>query len=148
MSCFRRGKHPLCTSLFGDIFFGSDASIWQLDIIDGSFTMRFANGDELTRALALPESQDEVLIGWLTSEAAAHGLVLGHHGRMTSPSHWCSAVPSRLWNLSVMDFVGAVNIAGQIHDQVREVRPPRRSARSSSNTTGGRLRDYSLDRAA
>jgi hypothetical protein len=116
------GKRPVCSSLFGDVFFDSSDGIWQLDIIDGSLVRRFSDRGELSSAIE-GEGQNEILLRWLVDDAEAHGVALAPDEvyDFTTPPVLGGAL--EVGNLSPMDFVVAVNIAGQIHRQVKDLPP-------------------------
>lgn len=117
------GKKPLFASLFGDVFFQSTSGVWQLDILDGVLVQRYADEEAMSSALASNAGQDEVLIAWLAREAQAQDLVLGPDEVYDLIQPPVLGGSLEVGNLKPMDFVVAVNIAGQLHEQVRGLPP-------------------------
>jgi Domain of unknown function (DUF1851) len=117
------GKLPVLASLFGDVFLQDRQGYWFLDTIEGRLTMIAATQDELQTILGTEEGQDHYLLGGLAMAAERHGL------RPQPGEVYGFRVPpvlggkTELDNVIVMDFVVSVNIAGQIHDQVRDLPP-------------------------
>lgn len=117
------GKTPVFASLFGDVFFRSDDGWWYLDTLEGTLSQRWPTQEELDSELAMEEGQDRYLLGGLARSARDRGIVL-------EPQQvYDFRVPPVLGgaldveNIAAVDFVVAVNIAGQLHDQVRELPP-------------------------
>lgn len=113
------GKQPVFASLFGDIFLGSEDGVWLLDVVAGSLTRGWASVEECEAALDDPEQRAQLLRTELITELTAGGLV-------PAPDQiYDFAHPPVLGgeltaaNVQVMDFVTAVGMTGQIHDQVR-----------------------------
>lgn len=117
------GRKPLFTSLFGDVFLAGPDGCWYLDTIEGALTRPWASAAELERDLSTEEGENRYLLAGLAEAAEARGLVLG-------PDQVYSFMPPPVLgggvtveSVSVEDFAVAVNIAGQIHDQVRNLPP-------------------------
>lgn len=119
------GKTPRFTSLFGDIFCESvDGAWWLLDTIGGCLTRPWASRADLAADLAGEEGQDRYLYATLAT-AAAHrrGLRLG------ADEVYVFLPPPVLGSgfdvdrIQVFEFVVAVHLAGQLHDQLRD-KPP------------------------
>jgi hypothetical protein len=118
-----RGKQPVRGSLFGDLFFSSSDGWWFLDVIEGSLTRRWPDRTALERELAIEDGQDRYLLAGLALAAADRGLTLG-------PTEvYGFAVPPVLGgemtveNVEKTDFDVALTIAGQLHQQVRDLPP-------------------------
>ncbi len=116
------GLGPRFTSLFGDVFLESrDGTWWHLDTFEGTLQQPWQNVDELRAALATEEGQDEWLIG---------GLALGAYHRrglrLDDNQVYAWAPPPivtgsfEVDEIQVFDFVVVVNLAGQLHDQLRD----------------------------
>jgi hypothetical protein len=117
------GKTPRFTSLFGDVFFESDDGWWFLDTMDGTLQRRWFTGVELQAALNTPEGQDQFLLVGLAQGAESLGVTLAENevydltpppflGGEFDPAH-----------VAARDFVVAVNLAGQLLNQVRNLPP-------------------------
>ncbi|WP_369636643.1 hypothetical protein [Nocardia sp. JMUB6875] len=113
------GLAPVFTSPFGDVFFIAKDGVWYLDVFWGKITREWESLDECNAELQTAAGQDDYLRAMLAVTAAKQGLHpndseiydLGH------PVVLGGAEDAA--NVRVMDFVTAVGMAGQIHDQVR-----------------------------
>ena len=112
-------KQPMRANATGDLFLqGGDGAFWFLDTIDGLCERRWDDGTALQNELNTRDGQQEYLWVDLVEEATASGLVPG------ADEVYDFAVPPRLGgalelaNVVVRDFVVAVNLAGQLHEQV------------------------------
>jgi hypothetical protein len=117
------GKEPVFTSLFGDVFFRSADGFWFLDTIAGTLSLEWTAEAELRQTLDSGEGQDRYLLGGLAIGAASRGLELG-------PDKVYDFIPPPvlsgsfdLDHLVILDFVVAVNIAGQLHQQLKDLPP-------------------------
>jgi hypothetical protein len=117
------GKEPLFASLFGDIFFSAEDGFWWLDTLEGSLTRPWRSADELTADLDTAEGQDKYLLGALAHAAADSGLVLTEQQIYVFDESPILGGPIAVEKLSVVNFVVGVNIAGQLHDQLRGLPP-------------------------
>jgi hypothetical protein len=116
-------KTPVLASLFGDVFFQDPSGYWFLDSIEGTLTLNWDSRDAVQTCLDSPEGQDRYLLGGLAVAAERRGLVLG-------PKEVYDVTPPPILGgkleadrLIKLDFVVALNIAGQIHNQVRDLAP-------------------------
>ena len=133
------GKTPLFTSAFGDIFFRAADGFWWLDTLEGTLTRPWRTAEHLQSELNTAEGQDQFLMTGLVHAAAQEGLVPGDdqiYDLIVSP---VLGGPIDVANVSVIDFVVGVNIAGQLHDQVRGL-PPGTPASGITIDDTGRLR--------
>ena len=116
-------KAPLFASPFGDLFFQADDGFWFLDAVGGDLSRRWATEQELSASLNSAQGQDEYLMLGLAAQAEELGL------RPSSSEVFGFRVPPVLGgavdvgNVEVGDFVVTINLAGQIHAQVRELPP-------------------------
>jgi hypothetical protein len=115
------GLGPRFTSLFGDVFLESrDGSWWHLDTFEGQLTQPWQNLGELKAALDTEEGQDRWLMG---------GLALGAYHRrglrLEENQIYAYAPPPIVTGsfavdeIQIFDFVVVVNLAGQLHEQLR-----------------------------
>jgi hypothetical protein len=114
---------PRLASPFGDVFFESPTGWWFLDTIEGTLLQAWGSGQELQAILNTPEGQDQYLLLGLAQEAESQGLT-PHDGQVysfTVPP--VLGGPMAVENVSVVDFVVAVDTAGQIHEQIRNLPP-------------------------
>ena len=118
-----RGKSPVFASLFGDVFLSSEDGYWFLDVVTGSLSRPWATGEAMETDLALPAAQEQYLLASVAAEATERGMSLGPaevYDFVHSPSLGGAVGVD---NLRPTDFVVAVNIAGQIHAQIRDLPP-------------------------
>lgn len=118
-----QGKRPFMVSLFGDVFLDSDEGIWFLDTIEGTLERRWWTRDELTATLAEPAGQDQYLLGGLALAAKRRGLILGADEVYSFTPPPVLGGSFDVENIRVIDVVVALDVAGQIHDEVRVLRP-------------------------
>jgi len=133
------GKTPIFTSPFGDVFFRASDGFWWLDTLEGTLTRPWQTADELNAALSSAEGQDLYLLGALAMAAERAGVVAGAdqvYDFTISPLFGGSF---DVGNIGVIDFVVGVNIAGQIHDQLRGL-PPGTAISGVAIGDDGRLR--------
>jgi hypothetical protein len=115
------GKEPRLSSLFGHTFLQDADGWWYLDVIGGSLNLLWPDAATLRAALDSSDGQDEFLLGGLAFGADQRGLVLAENQVFDFTPSPVLGGPFEVANLSVIDFVVAVNIAGQIHEQVRNL---------------------------
>ena len=115
------GKTPILTTLFGDVFLQDARGYWFLDSIQGSLTLQWESRDAIQATLDSPEGQDQYLLAGLAWAAEKRGLILESNEvydfRM-APVFGGAIVAD---NVTKMDFVVSLNIAGQIHRQVKDL---------------------------
>ncbi|GAA1384897.1 T6SS immunity protein Tdi1 domain-containing protein [Catellatospora chokoriensis] len=117
------GRKPLFTSLFGDVFLAGKDGCWYLDTIEGALTRVWASADELALDLSTEQGQDRYLLGGLAAQAADRGLELGSDQVYTFMPPPVIGGGVTIESVVVESFAVAVNIAGQIHEQVRDLPP-------------------------
>jgi hypothetical protein len=116
-------KRPLFSSPFGDVFFEGKDGFWFLDLLSGEITRRWESESDFSTSLNSREGQDEYLMIGLASEAESSGL------RPGEAEVYSFRVPPALGgsvdleNVELSDFVVATNIAGQIHQQIKDLPP-------------------------
>ena len=95
----------------------------MLDLLEGKLKAIAPDRAALARDLSTEEGQDNLLLAGLAFGAHRRGLVLepSEIYRFSRPPALGGAI--EVENVEVTDFVVAVNIAGQIHEQVRGMRP-------------------------
>jgi len=116
-------KRPLFTSPFGDVFLQTESGFWFLDVIAGELSRLWSSEGDLIAALNSREGQAEYLMVGLADQAENAGLQPGEaeiYGFCIPP---VLGGPTELSNVELGDFVVTLNIAGQIHNQVRTLPP-------------------------
>ena len=117
------GKTALFVSLFGDVFFESGDGCWYLDTFNGEFTRMWESRETMEASLATPEGQDQYLRAGLAMSAERSGITLDLSEVYDLAPPPILGGPLEVENITKMDFVVALDIAGQIHDQVRGLPP-------------------------
>jgi hypothetical protein len=118
-----KGKTPVLSSLFGDVFLQDANGYWFLDTLEGSLNLVAATRDELQAKLDSQEGQDNFLLGGLAMAADRKGL------HLKADEVYVFQIPpvlggaTKLSNVTVISFVVSMSIAGQLHDQVRKLPP-------------------------
>jgi hypothetical protein len=109
--------------LFGDVFLRSEDGWWYLDTIEGSLTRLWESRESMTGELDSDGGRDRYLLTGLAAAASPRGdLTLGPDDVYDLVHPPVLGGDLALDNISVCDFVVAVNVAGQVHDQARQ--PP------------------------
>lgn len=114
---------PVLASLFGDLFLQNQHGYWFLDSIEGRLTLIASTRDELQAMLDTTEGQDRYLLGGLAMAAERRGLQLDSNEVYDFTIPPVLGGQTTVDNIVKMDFVVALNIAGQLHDQVRNLPP-------------------------
>jgi hypothetical protein len=117
------GKTPMLTSLFGDVFLAAKDGCWQLDILEGTLTRRWDTYQQMLAELATEAGEERYLLASLAFVAAARGILPGEDEIYDFMPPPILGGQLSVENLSAQDFAMTVNIAGQIHRQVRDVPP-------------------------
>lgn len=118
-----RGKKPLFTSPFGDVFLTDRKGIWFLDTIGGTLKLIAKNEADLAALLASDEGEAEYLMVSVALLAEDAGLIPNDNQVYDFNVPPALGGPMDLSNLGVLDFVVKLNVAGQIRRQVRKLKP-------------------------
>jgi hypothetical protein len=116
-------KVPLFTSPFGDVIFRTEDGFWWLDTLEGSLTHVWATADALRADLSTADGQDRYLLAGLALGAERRGVIPAPdqiYGFKTPPILGGALDAD---NIETIDFVVGLHIAGQIHEQVRNLPP-------------------------
>lgn len=115
------GKTPRFASLFGDVFFEADDGWWFLDTVEGTLTHPWDGRIPMDFTLATRDGRDRYLLAPLARAAVARGVE-------AADDEVYVFVPPPIVRgsldadaIQALDFVAALNIAGQIHRQIRDV---------------------------
>jgi hypothetical protein len=114
-------KMPSLVTAFGDVFFQAENGIWLLDTLRGRFERICASRQELDAMLANDEVRTHYLLALLVDEAEQHGEKLGPGQCYDFEMPLVLGGNADYANVERMDFVVAVHLRGQIHDQVRNL---------------------------
>jgi hypothetical protein len=116
-----RGRTPRFTSLFGDLFLeADDGTWWFLSTMTGELELGWPSGAALAADLNTEAGQDRYLLGGLAM-AAFHrrGVVLGADEVYTYVPPPVVSGSFDVDQIQVFTFTIAVNLAGQLHRQLR-----------------------------
>jgi hypothetical protein len=117
------GKTPMFTSAFGNVFFRAADGFWFLDRLAGTLTRPWETAGQLQDELDTAEGQSLYLSAGLVWAANQFGVV------PSDTEVYDFAVPPILGggqdvaNVAVSDFATALDMSGQIHEQLRDVPP-------------------------
>ncbi|MEU7869035.1 hypothetical protein [Dactylosporangium sp. NPDC049140] len=134
-------KTPAYASLFGDIFLRGPGGVWWLDTVGGTLQRRWPSMEAVSAELNTAEGQERYLFAGLTAELARRGLTPAAEQvyDFSHPPALGGAIDPD--NVDVIDFVVGVNIAGQLHDQLRAL-PEGTQIRGVSFDDGRLVVDY------
>ncbi|MEV0345567.1 suppressor of fused domain protein [Nonomuraea sp. NPDC050680] len=114
-------KVPLFASPFGDVFLRSGDGCWFLSIVHGTLTRCWDGVEALRAELDTPEGQERYLMAGLVQEAERAGIVPDAEQVYDFKHPPVAGGRVAVDNIHAIDFVVSVNIAGQIHGQVKDL---------------------------
>ena len=118
------GMAPALTNAFGDVFLqAEDGSFWFLDTVGVRLDRVWSDAASLRADINTPAAQDEYLMVGLAQDAVGAGLLPGDDQVLSFKVPPVLGGELSTENLEVSDFVVSVNLAGQIHRQVRSLPP-------------------------
>lgn len=117
------GKQPRFTSTFGDVFLRSEAGWWFLDRLEGKLERLWDTEDAMAEALSTEEGQDRYLLGGLVMAAQEDGMLLGEDEIYDFMPPPILGGDTKFENMTTAGFVITLDIAGQLHDQIRKLPP-------------------------
>jgi hypothetical protein len=115
------GLEPWFSTAFGDIFLLGDSGVHWLDIAAGELTVPFATTEEAKRVLATDDGLDEYLLAGLAFAAEEAGLVAEGSEILDYKVPPVLGGDFEVDNLRVTDFEVAVGLAGQLHEQIKDL---------------------------
>jgi hypothetical protein len=118
------GLRPWFTSPFGDLFLlDDDDAVWYLDLIEGALTRQWDDGESCEAEVGTIDGLDQFLLAGLAEAAADRGIVAGPTEVLAFRMPPVIGGEMTVDNIHTIDFVVGVDIAGQIHEQVRALPP-------------------------
>jgi hypothetical protein len=114
---------PLLTSTFGDIFCAHKGMIFFLDLINGTFELVAQTMDGLEDRLNSQKGQEDLLMATLSTTLQKSGLKLVPNEIFDFKKTPKLGGSISVDNIQKMDFVTAVNVMGQIHQQIKDLPP-------------------------
>jgi hypothetical protein len=118
-----QGKQPLFTSPFGDVFFQAQDGFWFLDLLEGTLTRPWPDGDALQADLNTAEGQDRYLMAGLAFAAERQSIIPSARQVLSFKVAPVLGAAIAVENIEVMDFEVIVRLTGQLHGQVRDMPP-------------------------
>lgn len=118
-----RNKKPILVTAFADIFLSASDGIWFLDTIEGNLKRVFDTREQLDQALATEEGQDKYLLSPFIDRAVRDGKSLSESQCYDFKLHPIVGGEVAYENIERMDFMVALNIRGQLHEQVQHMPP-------------------------
>lgn len=115
------GKTPVAVSLFGDVFLEDEAGFWFLDTLEGVLTHEWDSRDAMTEALSNEVGQDRFLLAGLAIAVERSGIALAPNEVYDFAESPALGGDIDIANVVPMDFVVSLNIAGQLHHQIRDL---------------------------
>jgi hypothetical protein len=116
-------RTPIFASPFGDVFFRARDGLWWLDTLEGTLSRPWSTDEAMRADLTSPEGQDRYLLAGLAFGALERGIV------PTADQVYGFQHPPVLGgaldvdNVESINFVVGLAIAGQLHEQVRDLPP-------------------------
>lgn len=116
-------KTPIAVTCFGDMFFDSKSGIYFLDTLEGTLNKICEDKNELQNILNTEDGQDTYLLSGLVLKAKDEGLILEDGECYDFEQNPILGGAIEYQNMNKLSFVVSVNIAGQIHKQVKDLPP-------------------------
>ena len=117
------GKQPFLVTAFADVFFKSDDGVWFLDTLEGKLKKICQTKEELDRILANEEGKDLYLLSGFVDRAVRESMVLKEDECYDFKIHPIVGGAIDYSNVRKMSFLVALHLRGQLHDQVRHMKP-------------------------
>jgi hypothetical protein len=114
---------PLVASSFGDIFFAFRGMIFYLDLVNGTFDLIAKTVDELDKILTSKSGQENLLMATLSFAKQKSGSKLGAMDVFDFKVTPKLGGELSLENIQFMEFISTVHVAGQIHQQIKDLPP-------------------------
>jgi hypothetical protein len=114
-------KQPILVTAFGDIFFTSDDGVWFLDTMEGTLTRVCETRAELEAILGTEDGENHYLFAGFVERAKNDGMPLSEGQCYDFKLNPVVGGAIAYENIEPRDFVVAVNLAGQLHKQVRNM---------------------------
>ena len=111
-------------SAFGEVFFRNElGEVFQIDTIEGLLSKVANNATEFTDLLQDEESRDKLLLDGFVSGARSRGLVLEDGECYDFKIAPILGGPMEAEQIEKTSFVVKLDLAGQIHEQVKGLAP-------------------------
>lgn len=117
------GKQVILVSAFGDVFLSSSDGLWFLDTLEGNVKRLFKSREDLEKALVTENGQDTYLMSPLIDFLVQSNIRLEPTQCYDFKLHPRVGGQIAHKNVEARDFVVALNLRGQLHAQVRHLKP-------------------------
>lgn len=114
---------PCLVSAFGDVLFDTSKGVLMLDTLEGLLVRLTSNFAELQKDLLSVEAQDRVLSSVWVQAARRRGLILGDGECYDWAVHPALGGHISADSVTKLSFVVKVNLAGQLHRQIKSLPP-------------------------
>lgn len=115
-------KQVLLVTAFADVFLSAPDGIWVLDTLEGELKRLCETKDELEKALKTEEMEDTYLMAPLVDYLIKSGVTLSATQCYDYKVHPRLGGQINHENIEVRSFVVALNLRGQLHEQVRHMK--------------------------
>lgn len=132
-----QSKKPVLVTAFGDIFLESSEGIWFLDTLEGNLVRVGDTIADLKNLLATEEAENHYLFAGFVERAQNEGMLLEGAECYDFKVNPIVGGKIEYENIEPRNFVVAVNIAGQLHEQTRAMLP-------GSKITGFTIEDETM----
>jgi hypothetical protein len=118
------GLRPWFASPFGDLFLQDDAgAVWYLDLIEGSVARTWDDAEACWADVRAEDGMDRYLLAALVEAADEKGVVAGEAEVLYFKIPPLLGGPMTADDVQTIDFVVGVDLAGQLHEQVKDLPP-------------------------
>ena len=117
------GKQPVLITAFADVFFESSDGFWFLDTLEGKLKRVCQTKDELDRILATEVGKDLYLLSGFVDRAVRESMILKEDECYDFKINPIVGGAVDYSNVGKMSFLVALHLRGQLHDQVRHMKP-------------------------
>ncbi|MEX2578597.1 MAG: T6SS immunity protein Tdi1 domain-containing protein [Verrucomicrobiales bacterium] len=114
-------KHPILVTAFGDIFLSAPDGIWFLDTLEGNLNRVCDTREELTEILQTEDGENHYLFAGFVERAHREGMLLQADECYDFKINPVVGGAIEFDNLEPRNFAVAVNMAGQLHEQTRNM---------------------------
>jgi len=114
-------KTPFAVTVMGDVFLESEDGIWFLDRIEGKLTLAAVDHERLEQIIDSEEGQDHYLWYALVEAAQLDGMVPDEGECYDFKIAPILGGETTLESLELRSFELVLNIAGQVHEQVKDL---------------------------
>ena len=114
-------KQPILVTAFGDIFLSATDGIWFLDTLEGSLNRVCDTREELSQILRTEDGGNHYLFAGFVERAQREGMLLKENQCYDFKVNPVVGGKIEFANIEPRDFVVAVNMAGQLHEQTRNL---------------------------